>query len=83
LEFTPRLGVDLVQLSSAAHLLIGSPRGRWGSIVAEDEQHQKPTPVSFSNSDDAANAIGNAPSDSPEDVLRYLRETRGEDDTEE
>jgi len=47
------------------------------------QQQQKPTPVSFSNIDDTANATESARSGSPEDVLRYLRETRGEDDTEE
>ena len=47
------------------------------------QQQQKPTPVSFSNSDDTANATESARSGSPEDVLRYLRETRGDDDTEE
>jgi hypothetical protein len=47
------------------------------------QQQQRPTPVSFSNSDDAANAIESAQSGSPEDVLRYLREKRGEDDTGE
>jgi len=46
------------------------------------QQQQKPTPVSFSNSDDTANAVESAQSGSPEDVLRYLRKTRGEDDTE-
>jgi hypothetical protein len=46
------------------------------------QQQQKP-PVSFSNSDGAANAIESAQSGSPEDVLRYLREPRREDDTGE
>jgi hypothetical protein len=45
------------------------------------QQQQKTTPVSFSNSDDAANPIESAQLGSPEDVLRYLREKRGEDDT--
>jgi hypothetical protein len=47
------------------------------------QQQQEPTPVSFSNSDDTASAIESAQSGSPEDVLRYLREKRGEDDTGE
>ena len=47
------------------------------------QQQQRPTPASFSDSDETANAIGSAQSGSPEDVLRYLRETRGEDDTGE
>lgn len=45
------------------------------------KQQQRPTPASSSSSDDAANSIESAQSGSPEDVLRYLRETRGEDDT--
>jgi hypothetical protein len=47
------------------------------------QQQQKATPSSFPNSDETANAIESAPSGSPEDVLRYLRETRGEDDSGE
>jgi hypothetical protein len=38
-------------------------------------QQQKPTPVSFSNSNDTTNEIESAQSGSPEDVLRYLRKT--------
>jgi hypothetical protein len=34
-------------------------------------------------SDNTANAIESTQSGSPEDVLRYLRQTRGEDDTGE
>jgi hypothetical protein len=44
------------------------------------QQQQKPTLASVSSSDDTANAIESAQSGSPENVLRYLRETRGEDD---
>jgi len=47
------------------------------------QQQQRPTPTSSSSSDDAANSIESAQSGSPEDILRYLRETRGEDDIEE
>jgi hypothetical protein len=47
------------------------------------QQQQKPTPASFSNSDDTASAIESAQPGSLEDVLRYLRERRGEDDTGE
>jgi hypothetical protein len=52
-------------------------------ITLLKQQQQRPTPASSSTSEDTANAIESAPSGSPEDVLRYLRETRGEDDTEE
>jgi hypothetical protein len=47
------------------------------------QQQQRPTPASFSDSDDTRDIIESAQSGSPEDVLRYLRETRGEGDTEE
>jgi hypothetical protein len=47
------------------------------------QQQQKPTPPPPSISDDTLNDIERAPSGSPEDVLRYLRETRGEDDAGE
>jgi hypothetical protein len=45
------------------------------------EQQQKPTPALPSTTDETTN--GSASSGSPEDVLRYLRETRGEDNTGE
>jgi hypothetical protein len=45
------------------------------------EQQQKPTPALPSTTDETTNE--SASSGSPEDVLRYLRETRGEDNTGE
>ena len=45
------------------------------------EQQQKPTPASPSTREETTNE--SASSGSPEDVLRYLRETRGEDNTGE
>ena len=45
------------------------------------QQQQRPTPPPSSSSDDIANGIESAQSGSPEEVLRYLRETRGDDDT--
>jgi hypothetical protein len=44
-------------------------------------QQQKSTPPSSSSGVDTPNDIERAQSGSPEDVLRFLRETRGEDDT--
>jgi hypothetical protein len=52
-------------------------------ITLLKQQQQKPTPASFSESADTASAIESVQSGSPEDVLRYLRETRGEDDNGE
>ena len=45
------------------------------------QQQQGPTPPPSLSSDDIANGIESAQSGSPEEVLRYLRETRGDDDT--
>jgi hypothetical protein len=47
------------------------------------KQPQKTNPASFSDSDHKADPAESGRSASPEDVLRYLRETRGEDDTAE
>ena len=44
---------------------------------------QPPNPASFSDGDRRAEPAESGRSASPEDVLRYLRETRGEDDTAE
>jgi hypothetical protein len=47
------------------------------------QQQQRPSPGQSSSSYDTPDAIESAQSGSPEDVLRYLRETRGEDDAVE
>jgi hypothetical protein len=47
------------------------------------KQQQKATPASSSDGDHMAEPVESGGSSSPEDVLRYLRETRGEDDTAE
>ena len=44
------------------------------------KQQQKTTPASFSDGDHMAEPPESGQSASPEEVLRYLRETRGEDD---
>jgi hypothetical protein len=43
-------------------------------------KQQEKTPTSFSDDDHMAEPPGSGQSASPEEVLRYLRETRGEDD---
>ena len=43
-------------------------------------KQQEKTSISFSDGDDMAEPPESGQSASPEDVLRYLRETRGEDD---
>jgi hypothetical protein len=47
------------------------------------KQQQKATPASFSDGDPLAEPAESGRSASPEDILRYLRETRGEDNTGE
>jgi len=46
-------------------------------------QQQKPPPVTPSDGDYMPEPAENGRSASPEEVLRYLRETRVEDDTED
>ena len=46
------------------------------------KQQQNATLASFSDGDPLAEPAESGRSASPEDILRYLRETRGEDDTE-
>ena len=50
------------------------------ALLALLKQQQKATPV-FSDGNPMAEPTESGRSASPEDVLRYLRETRGEDDT--
>ena len=45
------------------------------------QQQQKPQPVTPADGDYMPEAAESGQSASPEEVLRYLRETRGEDDT--
>jgi hypothetical protein len=47
------------------------------------KQQQKSTPAAFSDGDHMPGPAEGGRSASPEDVLRYLRETRGEDDAGE
>ena len=47
------------------------------------QQQQKPTPMSSTNGDMTSEPVESSRSGSPEDVIRYLRETRGNDDTGE
>jgi hypothetical protein len=73
----------LISLLAEIHSDIRQIKSDLQSLISLlKEQQEKATPASFSSSDDTANAIESAQSGSPEDVLRYLRETRGEDDRE-
>jgi hypothetical protein len=50
------------------------------ALVALLKQEKATSPASFADDDLVADRIDSGQSASPEDVLRYLRETRGEDD---
>ena len=52
-------------------------------LKQQKRQEKATTPASFSDGDHMAEPAESGRSVSPEDVLRYLRETRGEDDTGE
>jgi hypothetical protein len=74
---------ELISLLTEIHSDLHQIKSDLQSLLTLLKQQQlKPTPSSFPNSDETPNAIESAPSGSPEDVLRYLRETRGEDDRE-
>ena len=49
-------------------------------IILLKQQENATSPASFADGDHIAEPVESGQSASPEDVLRYLRETRGEDD---
>ena len=49
-------------------------------VMLLQQQEKGTTPASFSDGDHMAEPAESGQSASPEDVLRYLRETRGEDE---
>jgi len=53
------------------------------SLLTLLAQQQRATSVSSTAGDDATKPVEGAQSGSPEDVLRYLRKMRGEDDIAE
>jgi hypothetical protein len=80
---SPHRANKLISLLTEIHSDIRQIKTDLQSVVtALKEQQQKQTPASSPNSDDTT-TIESVRSVSPEDVLRYLWETRGEDDTGE
>jgi hypothetical protein len=80
---SPHRANELISLLTEIHSDIRQIKTDLQSVVtALKEQQQKQTPASSPNSDDTT-TIESVRSVSPEDVLRYLWETRGEDDTGE
>ena len=81
---SPHRANKLISLLTEIHSDIRQIKTDLRSVVtALKEQQQKRTTAASPNSDGTTNSIESAPSGSPEDVLRYLWETRGEDDTGE
>jgi len=70
LSFLAEIQSDIRQIKSDLQALLTLLR-----------QQQKPPPASSFDGDHMAEPAESGRSASPEDVLRYLRETRGEDDT--
>jgi hypothetical protein len=80
---SPHRANKLISLLTEIHSDIQIKTDLQSVVTALKEQQQKQTPASSPNSDDTTNSIESVRSGSPEDVLRYLWETRGEDDTGE
>ena len=69
-SFLAEIQSDIRQIKSDLRVL----------VMLLKQQEKATTPASFSDGDDIAEPAESGQSASPEDVLRYLRETRGEDD---
>jgi hypothetical protein len=78
---SPHRANKLISLLTEIHSDIRQIKTDLQSVVTALKE-QKQTPASSPNSDDTT-TIESVRSVSPEDVLRYLWETRGEDDTGE
>jgi hypothetical protein len=70
----------LMSLLTEIHSEIRQIKSDLQLLLALLRLEQRSMPVSSSSGDDAAQPIEGAQSGSPDDVLRYLRKTRGEDD---
>jgi hypothetical protein len=74
----------LVSLLTEMHSDIRQIKSDIQSLLALlKQQQQKPTPTLSTNNDITSEPVESSQSGSPEDVLRYLRQKRGEDDTGE
>jgi hypothetical protein len=77
---SPSTEDKLILLLTEIHSDIRQIKSDPQSLLPLLKQQQQNSAPPSSISDDMANDIERAQSGSPEDVLRYLRETRGEDD---
>ena len=68
-SFLAEIQSDIQQIKSDLQVL----------LMLLKQQEKATNPASFSDGDHMAEPAESGPSASPEDVLRYLRETRGED----
>lgn len=71
----------LLAFLAEIHSDIRQIRADLQGLVALLKQQQEAPPMSSSDGDPMAEPGDSGRSASPEDVLRYLRETRGQDDT--
>jgi hypothetical protein len=69
-SFLAEIQSDIRQMKSDLQVL----------LLLLKQQQNATSPGSFSDDDNIAEPVESGQSASPEDVLRYLRETRGEDD---
>ena len=69
-SFLAEIQSDIRQIKSDLQVL----------LLLLKQQENATSPASFSDDDNIAEPVESGQSVSPEDVLRYLRETRGEDD---
>jgi hypothetical protein len=72
LSFLAEIQSDIRQIKSELHALL--------TLL---QQQEKPTPATLAADDPTTELADSGQSASPEEVLRYLRETRGEDYTGE
>ena len=80
---SPSAEDKLILLLTEIHSDLRQIKSDLQALLTLLKQQQKATPTSFADVDHMAEPAESGRSASPEDVLRYLRETRGEDDAAE
>jgi hypothetical protein len=74
---------SLLSLLAEIHSDIRHIKSDLHALLTLLKQQQKSTPAWSSDDDHVSESAERGRSASPEDILRYLRETRGEDETGE
>jgi hypothetical protein len=80
---SPSAEDQLISLLTEIHSDIRQIKSDLQSLLTLLTQQQKPTTTTVSGDDLTPEPLETAQSGSPQDVLRYLREMRGDDDTGE